>query len=132
MPALLAIALFGAMIIPTASASSPQIIDSTLNFTQSFSSNNNHSFTHRHIQWTATTSAPTSGATSTTFIINLIPGRIHGASGVGERTIRRNGTSQVIYNNAGSGVYHFRFIKTNDGIRIVSNNVRMMSQSQPW
>lgn len=133
---LLAILLLGATILPITGASSYntdtlQTFHTTLNFAQSFSGQTRR-YIFSHIRHVATTTAPTDGATGNNFAVALVRGSTVGAPAVGFENIPRNGTFQVAFNFVGAGDYHFRYTKSNDGIRIVSNNVRLQSQPLRW
>lgn len=41
--------------------------------------------------------------------------------------MKRNGFSHAEWTNVGSGNYYFRFVKSHDGIYVVSNDVAMFS-----
>lgn len=126
---LLALLVIAAVITPSALAT--QTFNTTLNFTQSFSGQTRN-YRYNHIRHIATASAPTAGATGENFSVALVRGSVEGAPAVGFANVPRNGASMVRFNSVGAGNYHFRYTRSNDGIRITSNDVVLQSRNISW
>jgi len=126
---LLAVLVIASVVAPSALAA--QTFNTTLNFTQSFSGQTRN-YRYNHIRHLATASAPTAGATGENFSVALVRGSVEGVPAVGFANVPRNGATMVRFNNVGSGNYHFRYTRSNDGIRITSNDVVLQSRSTAW
>jgi len=134
---LFALLMIGAIIIPTSSASMPQL--QTMTSTLSFAVPTHHgavrTYDHRHIAWTATTTAPTHNATGVNFSLALVRGTVLNAPSVDWDNVPRNGSRRVNFNNANTASekrFHFRFTKSDDGMTVSSNLVLLQSQTVPF
>lgn len=132
---LIALVLFGTMIVPVAAAATATPELPLRNWTSQRYSGITRHFSQRHISWRATTHAPREGANGLNFSVALVRGNVHDEAAEGFQNVRRNGTSQIGFNDVGAGWYHFRYQRNSpgDGIAINSiGNVLMRSSIVTW
>jgi len=131
------VTLIGLMTFPTASAATETAEPAMplSNWTSQRHSGRARQYSQRHISWRATTRASTTGANGQAFSVALIRGSTPDVPSVNSFNVRRNGTSQLPFNDAGAGTYHFRYTRNapSDGIAINSTgNVLLRSSSVTW